>query len=126
MANTKTTQREYFTQGIALAKANGKDELAKFFESRIELLDKKSSNKKPTKTQTENVELKNEILEVLANAEKPITVSEIIKTSESLADLSNQKVSALVKQLVDSGEVVKTIEKKVSYFSVAPDTDEVA
>ena len=119
MANTKTTQREYFTQGIALAKANGKDELAKFFESRIELLDKKSSSKKPTKTQTENVELKNEILEVLTNADKALTVSEIIKTSESLADLSNQKVSALLKQLVDDNIVTKAVDKKKSIFAVA-------
>jgi hypothetical protein len=36
-----------------------------------------------------------------------------------LGGLSNQRVSALLRQLVESGEVVKTIDKKKSYFAVA-------
>ena len=47
------------------------------------------------------------------------TVSDIEKNSEELAEYSNQKLSALVKQLVDNGEVTKTVDKKKSYFEVA-------
>ena len=32
---------------------------------------------------------------------------------------SNQKLSALLKKLVDAGRVIKTVDKKKSYFSVA-------
>ena len=32
---------------------------------------------------------------------------------------ATQKASSVLKRLVDKGEVVKTVEKKVSYFSIA-------
>ena len=35
------------------------------------------------------------------------------------SEYSNQKLSALVKQLVDNGEILKTVDKKKSYFEVA-------
>jgi DNA-binding transcriptional regulator GbsR (MarR family) len=51
--------------------------------------------------------------------EKPVTISEFqgLSTSE-VATLSNQKLSALLKKLVEENKVVKTVEKKKSYFSV--------
>ena len=33
--------------------------------------------------------------------------------------VSNQKVSALMKQLVDAGKVEKVVDKKRSYFKIA-------
>lgn len=38
--------------------------------------------------------------------------------------LSCQKLSALLKQLVDSNKVIKTIEKRVSYFSLPKEEEE--
>ena len=46
-----------------------------------------------------------------------MTVSDIQSKSETLSALSNQKVSALLRQLVEAGEVVKVVDKKKSYFS---------
>jgi DNA-binding transcriptional regulator GbsR (MarR family) len=56
----------------------------------------------------------------LGEMEKAVTISEFqsLSTAE-VATLSNQKISALLKKLVESGKVVKTVEKKKSYFSVA-------
>ena len=48
-----------------------------------------------------------------------MTVTEMQGASAELGELSNQKVSALVRQLVEGGKVVKTIDKKVSRFSLA-------
>ena len=91
-----------------------------FVEHEIELLNKKSSGeRKPTATQIANGGIKEIILEVLTGAEKPMTVSEIIKSHEELGELSNQKVSALMTQLKEEHKVVKTIEKRKSYFSIA-------
>ena len=90
-------------------------EMVAFIEHEIELLQKKSANKKPTKTQEENKSLKNEILSVLSD--EGMTVTEIQKKSEILGEVSNQKVSALLRQLVEVGAVEKTIEKKKSFFS---------
>ncbi len=90
-------------------------EMVAFIEHEIELLQKKSTNRKPTKTQAENESLKNEILSTLTD--KGMTVTEIQKKSEILGEVSNQKVSALLRQLVEVGAVEKTIEKKKSFFS---------
>ncbi len=90
-------------------------EMVAFIEHEIELLQKKSSNRKPTKTQEENKTLKDEILSVLSD--EGMTVTEIQKNSEILGNVSNQKVSALLRQLVEVGAVEKTTEKKKSFFS---------
>ena len=115
MAN-KITKKEMFTMIKAQVKDNA--EMVAFIDHEIALLDKKASNKKATKTQEANVGIKLTILAVLEGA-KPMTVTEMQGASAELGELSNQKVSALVRQLVEAGEVVKTIDKKVSRFSLA-------
>ena len=89
-----------------------------YLENELALLNKKAQNKKATKTQEQNVGIKATILEVLATIGSG-TVTDIQNGNEELSTLSNQKVSALVRQLVESGEVVKTIDKKRSIFSLA-------
>ena len=75
-----------------------------------------SGKKSPTKTQKENEVLKGIIAEVLSTAEK-FTVSEIIKADERLSELSNQKVSALLRLMVEEGSASKNMEGKKAYFS---------
>ena len=115
MAN-KITKKEMFMMIKAQVKDNA--EMVAFIDHEIELLDKKASNKKATKTQEANVGIKSTILAVLEGG-KSMTVTEMQGASAELGELSNQKVSALVRQLVEAGEVVKTIDKKVSRFSLA-------
>lgn len=112
----KMTKKDYFNRLLTIVA--GDVELEQFIAHEIELLDKKSSGKKPTKNQEENVEIKKEILSVLSDNDS-MTVTEIQKGSEKLGELSNQKVSALLRQLVETGEVVKETDKKKSYFSLA-------
>ena len=38
---------------------------------------------------------------------------------EKYATLTNQRTSAILKQMIDEGTVVKTVDKKVSTFSLA-------
>lgn len=40
------------------------------------------------------------------------------KSNAELAEYSNQKISAIIRKLVESAQVIKTVEKKKSYFSV--------
>ena len=77
----------------------------------------KATAKKPTATQVENEALKAEILEVLTA--EGATVTAIQGKSEKLGAISNQRVSALLRQLVEANKVVKTTEKKKSYFALA-------
>ena len=95
----------------------GNEEVVNFCNHEIELLEKKASNKSATKTQKENAILKDTIVETLKGLGK-VRISEIQSANEDLANLSNQKMSALLTQLVNDKVVTKTTEKKISYFSI--------
>lgn len=77
-----------------------------------------SGEKKPTKVQQANVAVKAHVVEVLSGLGKPVTVSELMQADAELGAMSNQKVSALLSQMVKSGEVVRSEEKRKAYFSV--------
>lgn len=114
---TKVTKKEMFEMLKGVAGVAENADMVAFIDHEIELLNKKSANKKATKTQEENVGIKAEILNVLTA--DGATVSDIQTKSDVLSALSNQRVSALLRQLVESGQVVKTVDKKKSYFSLA-------
>lgn len=91
-------------------------------------IDKKNSaERKPTATQTENVGLKSAIL-VGMESGKAYTIGDLMKEIPELADLTNQRVSALVRQLKDDGLVVREEIKRKAYFTkveVETDTEDV-
>ena len=120
----KMTKLQVVTMMLANAEISANEVFKAYLENEKALLEKKASNKKATKTQTENVGIKATILTVLEDFNKPMTITDIQGANEDLKALSNQKISALVKQLKDNGLVVKSVEKGKSLFSLAP-TDEV-
>jgi hypothetical protein len=112
----KITKKEMFA--MIMEEVKGNAEMVAFLEHEIELLNKKkgSANSKKEEEQKVVMDL---IRETLMVAEKGLTVTELQKANVGLGALSNQKVSAMLKKLVDNGEVIKTVEKKVSFFSIA-------
>ena len=73
---------------------------------------------KPTKTQIENAALRVKVLALMDTT--PRTVSEVMALDpDGIGTLTNQKVSALLNSAVAAGEVVKTVEKRKSYFRLA-------
>lgn len=123
MTNKKMTKRDYFN-GLLGVIENHKDSIENyedfkaFIEREIELLNKKRSNSKPTKTQIENEKIKEKILIAFEKIDEPVTITELAKM-DSLTEYSNQKLSVLCHQLVDEHKVVNTKVKKVSYFKIA-------
>ena len=117
MAN-KITKREVIGMMMNEEVVKANPTYVAYLENELALLDKKAQNKKATKTQEQNVGIKATILEVLATIGSG-TVTDIQNANEELSTLSNQKVSALVRQLVDSEKVVRTTDKKKSIFSLA-------
>ena len=115
----KITKVEMFNMIMALDAVQANKDMVDFIKHEIELLNKKASNKKATKTQEANVGIMATIKSALALADKPVTITELQSLDASLADFSNQKISALVRKLVESGEVVKTTDKKKSTFALA-------
>ena len=89
------------------------------------LAEKRSTPSKADKEKSaEHKAIADEIILVLSTEENVttgMTVSEMQKASEMLAGYSNQKISAILRKMVDSGTIVKTVDKKKSYFSIATD-----
>ena len=115
MSNAKkTTKREMFE----MIKANhnlSTDEIA-FIDHELELLAKKNSaEKKPTAVQVANEGIKADILNGMEIGKK-YTITDLMKEIPACAELSNQRVSALVRQLVTDGAVERTEEKRKAYF----------
>ena len=117
MAN-KITKREVIGMMMKEEVVKANPTYVAYLENELALLDKKAQNKKATKTQEQNVGIKATILKVLTTIGSG-TVTDIQNGNEELSALSNQKVSALIRQLVESGEVVRTTDKKKSIFSLA-------
>lgn len=120
MTNVKAIN---YVLGNCEVPADVKEKLEKMREQFVK---KNSAERKPTANQTENVGFKADILAYLATVDKA-TITDLMKNVASLADLSNQRVSAIVRQLKDSGEVVREEIKRKAYFSVptAEEVDEV-
>ena len=122
MMNKKMTKKDWFAMVIAVvenSESEKKAEMIEFLNHEVELLSKKNSRTGQTKTQKENEVLLGQRKGALAEFDKPVTISDFMKVSaHEVATLSNQKLSALMKKLVDAGEVVKTIDKKKSHFSL--------
>jgi predicted transcriptional regulator len=115
MAEKKITKREMFEQ--IKAKYELTEDEKKFIDHELELLAKKNSTeKKPTAQQEANKALKEVILDNLT--EEGITITDLQKKVDELAELSNQRVSALMRQLVTDNLVIKTEDKRKSYFSL--------
>ena len=112
----KMTKKDFFKELRGMV--TDRQDLVDFIDHELELLDRKSSKSAETKTQIENKSIMETILSELTRIARPITISELQSESEILKDYSNQKLSALLKKLVDSNQVVKTTDKKKSYFSI--------
>ena len=117
MAN-KVTKKEVINAMLANEVISANSTWVAYLENELALIKKKAANKKSTKTQEENKGIKSVILNTLASIGSG-TITDIQNANSDLAKLSNQKVSASVRQLMETGEVVKTTDKKKSIFSLA-------
>ena len=109
------TIAEQYENIIEKAKALLSEEEVAFLNERKEMHLKKNSSRKPTKAQEENENIKSSILEFMEIG-KPYTITEIQK---AMGLESNQKTSALVRQLRDAHLVVRTEVKGKAYFTKA-------
>lgn len=117
MSEKRVFKKDYLGELKILAEDAGREDLVDFCEKEIEKLANRKTSQ--TKNQKENEGIKETILEVLAGLDEPVTITDFLKADERVTEYSNQKVSALMKQLVDAGKVEKVVDKKKSYFKIA-------
>ena len=137
MTNTKMTQVSALEVAIEvitnvmngvdtdLASSELSEAVAKLSGMAEKLSEKRSTPSKADKEKSaEHKAIADEIILVLSTEENVttgMTVSEMQKASDKLAEYSNQKISAILRKMVDSGTIAKTVDKKKSYFSIATD-----
>jgi DNA-binding transcriptional regulator GbsR (MarR family) len=102
---------------IAIKAVEDNKEVAEKLEAlKASVAKKNSAERKPTATQKANEGYKEVILAYMETGKK-YTITELMKGVVELADLSNQRVSALVRQLKEDGLVLREEEKRKAYFS---------
>lgn len=113
----KHTKKELFETLLVLAGATEADEwVIAGIEHELDLLAKRSASKRPdAKKAAEQAEIKAEIAATLAAADAPMKSGEIAKE----LDVSVQRVTALITQMVKDGTVIREQDKKVTTFSLA-------
>lgn len=79
---------------------------------------KNSAERKPTATQQANEGFKSAIIAGMEE-NKGYTITDLMKSIPEIADLSNQRVSAIVRQMVEAGTLVREEIKRKAYFTLA-------
>ena len=96
-----------------------KIEFVDFINSRIEMIDKKG--KTISKTELKKIEetenLKTLVYNALVEIDKPIKVSDLIKTVKPLNDMTTQKVTAILSKLIVDNKVEKIVCKRETLYS---------
>lgn len=115
MNEKKMTKAQMFAQ-IKANHALTAEEVA-FIDHELELLAKKNSaEKKPTAQQAANAGIADAIVSAMsAEPERLFTITDLIKTVPECAELTNQRVSAIVRGLLDS-KVERVEEKRKAFF----------
>ena len=112
----KVTIGENFAEVIAfLEEHNAPTKMIDFIGDRKAKAEKKNATRKPNKTQVENEGIKAEILDFMEEG-KAYTVGEIQK---GVGLATNQKTSALLRQLKEVGLIVRSESKGRAYFTKA-------
>jgi sulfur carrier protein ThiS len=122
------TKRELFNALVTIVEGTEVENAAELVEGlqhEIELLDNRKSYKsdKPTKAQKERMEQAEKVAAVLGD--EGMTATDVIAAVNDENIRSTQKVSALMKVLINDGRAVKVKDGKKVFFRL-PTEDEVA
>lgn len=108
---------------IAIATIENEEVKTKLTALQTSIAKKNSAERKPTATQTANAGFKVAIENGMELGKK-YTITDLMKSISELADLSNQRVSAIVRQMVESGTLVREEIKRKAYFSLAEENSD--
>ena len=118
MANKNTPSQKDILARIREGMAHD-DEVVAYCDKKLAQLANKA-NSANSKKAAEDEKYFIAISEVLAG-DKTLRATEILNAlSAKFEGLTIQKVTSMLTKMVANGEVVKTVEKKVSTFSLAP------
>lgn len=125
MSNSKKpTKKEMFTKILSLEAVKADTDLTEFVKHELELLANKNIRKpsEKDKAKTENdARLRSAIVNEMEMG-KGYTADQLIKACPTLSvepDLTAQKVTVLMRDLVDDKSVVKYTDKRKTYYKLS-------
>lgn len=112
------TKREFLTMVV---EKDITDEVLQYAQDELKKMDFRNANRKPSKAKLEK-EAQDEIdrkriLDYLLTCDQPVSLKEIINSLD--LDYSIQKVSALISPYKNDGTIIRTVIKKIAYYSLA-------
>jgi hypothetical protein len=114
------TKREFFERVIVAMSDN--EDMVAHATHEIELLERKGANRsnKPSKRQTENVGIKENIIAIMS-VDTPMTATEITDKYNEVygTAFSLNKISSLITQLKQAGTIKREEVKKIALFTIA-------
>lgn len=120
MANKKTTKREYYE--LIKSKLADNAEIVAFCDHEIELLENRKKTvdgeKKLTPKQKENLALVATILDNM-EVDTIYSISDMQRKIEVCKELTNQKISSLIRQAMSDGTVERVEVKGKAFFKLA-------
>lgn len=120
MADNKLTYSEALAKVIAVEGLDA--EVVEKLKTLKASIEKKATNRKPSKTQKENEGYKTIVLESLAQGKA--TASELAKRNEATADFSTPKIVGILKMLIEEGKVERIAEGRKAIFSLKAEVEE--
>ena len=121
MANVKVTVRSQFEEVREVLESVGRADLVEFIDGRIaQTVKKNSAERKPTAKQIENDGFKSDILAWMESGNH-YSAGDVLKGVPSIvaSGMSINRVSALLTQLADNGDLTKVVDKRKNYYSLA-------
>ena len=121
MATSKVTIRSQFEDVKAVLLSVGREDLAEFIDGRIaQTIKKNTTERKPTAKQIENEGFKADILAWM-DADVAYAAGDVLKGVPSIvaSGMSINRVSALLTQLADNGSLVKSVDKRKNFYTLA-------
>ena len=117
----KMTKKDCFNALLQMTEVQSNQTIVDFINHELELLAKKNSaEKKPTATQLANDGFKSAILARMGvNPDQLFTITDLIKSVPEISDLTNQRVSAIVRQMVEAGSITRVEDKRKAFFKMA-------
>lgn len=115
------TKKEMFAMAlevIASVEFDAKEEVMSGLQHEIDMLTNRKPSTAKLKSAEENEKLMDDIVAALSLIDRAVTITELQKESEEMAKYSNQKLSAILKKMVERNLVKKVVDKKKSYFSL--------
>ena len=108
------TKKQALEQIMTFEEVAQNPEIMEVLGKMLEQLEK--PRKENPKKVAERDELTEKVLAVLASQDKPCSIKELREMENGLGEVSSQKLSPVLKRLIEAGRVEKTTEKRVSMF----------